>query len=190
VARQAADPAGGNRACYTEKQPAIPAASRSLLVVSRVFDPGRRGGQVAHPSSGRSGRAGWFTHQVNQERADTITNKVFVGSLSYDTSQSEVEELFSQIGEVVDVFLPVDRDTGRPRGMAFVEFAERSAVAEAIERLDGTELNNRAIRVKEAEERQPRPPRFSDGGSPDRFRPRSPKPKGSRRNLRGRKRGF
>ena len=86
--------------------------------------------------------------------------------------------------------MPVDRATGQPRGFAFVEFSDASVVADAISRFDGTELQGRTLKVNEARERAPRPPsgfdpRFDD---PPRFKPG--KPKGSRRGVRGRKRGF
>ena len=114
--------------------------------------------------------------------------------MSYDTTSAELETIFSEIGEVTEIFVPTDRTTGRPRGFAFVEFTEQSAAAQAIEKLDGHELQGRNLRVSEAEERQRRPPGSSDGGrgfggGPPRG-PRAGKPKGSRRNIRGRKRGF
>ena len=112
--------------------------------------------------------------------------------MSYDTTSSELETLFSEVGEVVEIFVPTDRNTGRPRGFAFVQFTEQAAAAEAIEKFDGHELQGRNLRVSEAEERQRRTPNYSDGGSQG--PPRGPKgggkPKGSRRNIRGRKRGF
>ena len=96
------------------------------------------------------------------------------------------------MGDVSEVFLPVDRATGQPRGFAFVEFSDASVVPAAISRFDGTELQGRTLKVNEARERAPRPP--ADFGPPPfiddgpRFRPA--KPKGSRRGIRGRKRGF
>jgi cold-inducible RNA-binding protein len=122
--------------------------------------------------------------------------------MSYDTTSRELETLFAEVGEVVEIFLPTDRSTGRPRGFAFVEFTEASSVATAIEKLDGHELQGRNLRVSEAAERQRRPPGFSDGGGGGggggygAGPPRGPKgggggkPKGSRRNIRGKKRGF
>ena len=116
--------------------------------------------------------------------------------MSYDTTSSELETIFSEVGEVVEIFLPTDRSTGRPRGFAFVEFTESSAAAAAIEKFDGHELQGRNLRVSEAEERQRRPPSFADGGGsgggygPPGGGPKGGKPKGSRRNIRGRKRGF
>lgn len=88
------------------------------------------------------------------------------------------------------VTVPTDRDTGRPRGFAFVEFASAEEASSAISRFDRQELNGRALRLDHASERPtgggPRPGGF------DRDRPSAPRarPKGSRRNLRARKRGF
>ena len=120
---------------------------------------------------------------------------MFVGNLNFSTTQTELETLFGQVGEVTEVFLPIDRATGQPRGFAFVAFSDSSSIAEAISRFDGTELQGRALKVNEARERAPRAPGGGGGGfggpPPDdgqRFKPA--KPKGSRRGLRGRKRGF
>ena len=99
--------------------------------------------------------------------------------------------------------MPNDRATGRPRGFAFVEFEDQAAVAEAIEKFNGHELDGRPLRVNEAEARPSRPPRFSgppqsfDGGYDGGFgggygggRDGGGKPKGSRRNLRRKKRSL
>ncbi len=115
--------------------------------------------------------------------------------MSYDTTSAELETIFSEVGEVVEIFVPTDRSTGRPRGFAFVEFTEKTAAAAAIEKFDGHELQGRNLRVSEAEERQRRPPSYSEGGGGGGYgagppRGKGGKPKGSRRNIRGRKRGF
>ena len=98
------------------------------------------------------------------------------------------------MGQVTEVFLPVDRATDKPRGFAFVEFGDATSVSQAIQKLDGTELNGRNVRVSEARDRAPRPPMgpsfMDDGPPPMDFGRRPVKPKGSRRGLRGRKRGF
>jgi RNA recognition motif-containing protein len=119
-----------------------------------------------------------------------------VGNLSFSTSREKVEELFSQVGDIVEVFLPSDRMTGRPRGFAFVEFSDPAAANDAIEKFDGFELDGRALRVNAAEDRPRRSmgpmmdpdSSFSSGGRPGGGRPS--KPKGSRRNLRGKKRSL
>jgi len=124
-------------------------------------------------------------------KKDAIQTKLFVGNLSFDTTSDQLRDLFGEVGEVVNVTVPTDRDTGRARGFAFVELATSAAAAAAAEKLDGYELDGRALRVNEAVER-------SEGGGPG-FRPRGfapappahrPRPKGSRRNVRARKRGF
>jgi RNA recognition motif-containing protein len=100
------------------------------------------------------------------------------------------------VGEVVSVSVPTDRETGRARGFAFVEFSSADLAAEAIEKLNGTELGGRALRINEASERAPgAAPRFSSPSArPGSFTPEGPshrpRPKGSRRNVRARKRGF
>ena len=136
-------------------------------------------------------------HSRSQELP--ISSRVFVGNLQYETSAQELETLFSQVGKVVEVVLPVDRMTDRPRGFAFVEFGEASAVAEAIDRFDGTEFGGRMLQVSEARERAPRSP-FGGGDSggggggggwtDDRPSRKPARPKGSRRGVRARKRGF
>jgi RNA recognition motif-containing protein len=116
---------------------------------------------------------------------------VFVGNLSYDTTRSELENLFSEVGQVVEIFLPTDRSTGRPRGFAFVELANQAGVIEAIEKLNGQEFNGRSLRVSQAEDRPQQSliavdkgPVFGHGAD------RTPKPKGSRRNIRAKKRSL
>jgi RNA recognition motif-containing protein len=126
-------------------------------------------------------------------------SKVFVGNLSFNTTKEELEALFAPLGEISDVFLPLDRDSGRPRGFAFVTFAAPESAAEAIQKLDGAELGGRNLRVNEATaERSGRPGGGGGGrsfGGPGGGGGRGPggppsRPKGSRRNVRGRKRGF
>jgi RNA recognition motif-containing protein len=118
---------------------------------------------------------------------------LFVGNLSFDTTPDELRELFAETGEVVSVTVPTDRDTGRPRGFAFVELSTPEQAAAATEKLNGRELGGRALRVNEAAERSTGGPSFRSGGfgpgGGSGFAPR-PRPKGSRRNVRARKRGF
>lgn len=115
--------------------------------------------------------------------------KLFVGNLSFDTTEDELRQLFAQAGEVVGVAMPTDRMTGRPRGFAFVEFADAEQASQAMAKFNGVELGGRQLRVNEAGERPPRPQGGGYSGPSD--RPRSfTRPKGSRRNLRARKRGL
>jgi RNA recognition motif-containing protein len=87
-----------------------------------------------------------------------ISNKVFVGNLSFDVTREELIEAFSAAGRVVDAKVPTDRETGRPRGFAFVEYESDEAAQRCIEQLNGRDLKGRPLRVNEAENRPPRPP--------------------------------
>ena len=107
--------------------------------------------------------------------------------------QDEIHQLFSEVGEVREVFLPSDRQTGRPRGFAFVDFVDEASALAAIQRFDGYELGGRQLRVNAAEAQRPRQPGrggFFDGSPPPMAFPPPGKSKGSRRNLRARKRSL
>ena len=84
--------------------------------------------------------------------------KLFVGNLPFSSSEDDLRDVFEAHGEVTDVFIPKDRESGRPRGFAFVTFASREDGQKAIEATDGEELEGRSMRVSEAEERR-------DGGN-------------------------
>jgi RNA recognition motif-containing protein len=87
---------------------------------------------------------------------------VFVGNLSFDVTREELIEVFSGAGQVVDAKVPTDRETGRPRGFAFVEFENEEAVQRCIQQMNGQDLKGRPLRVNEAENRPPRPPGGGD----------------------------
>ena len=89
-----------------------------------------------------------------------MTN-IFVGNLSYQTTQDELHAAFAAFGAVERVNIVTDRDTGQPRGFAFVEMTEQRDAQNAIEQLNGTELNGRAMNVNEA---RPKPARSGFGG--------------------------
>src|SRR5688500_19444923 len=89
-----------------------------------------------------------------------MTN-VFVGNLSYSITESELEQAFSSYGAVERVSVVRDRDTGQPRGFAFVEMTDANEAANAINALNGREMNGRAINVNEA---RPREERGGGGG--------------------------
>ncbi len=130
--------------------------------------------------------------QPFREKERTISSKLFVGNLNYKTTSDQIQTLFAEAGEVVEVIVPTDRATGRPRGFAFVEFATPGEAADAMEKFDGYELDGRELRVNEAESRPPRRQSFNDGPSFSGGNPHVPpaRPKGSRRNLRGKKRSL
>ena len=149
------------------------------------------------------------------EREETaIPRKVFVGNLSFNTTQDRLNEAFASAGQVVSVHIGTDRETGRSRGFAFVEFSSDAEAQNAISTFNEFELDGRKLRVNAAEDRPPRrgpapggfsAPRpfsndFGGGGGQDResfgggfgggFGKPFHKPKGSRRGLRARKRSL
>ena len=78
-----------------------------------------------------------------------MTQKMYVGNLSFQTTEGDLDALFAQVGEVESVRIITDRDTGRSRGFGFVEMSDENA-ATAIEKFNGTELDGRALTVNEA----------------------------------------
>lgn len=79
--------------------------------------------------------------------------KMYVGNLSFDTTKQDLETLFTQFGQVTDVHLPTDRDTGRVRGFAFVTMDSKDAMDKAISSLDGKNVDGRNVKVNEARPR-------------------------------------
>ena len=89
-----------------------------------------------------------------------MTKKLYVGNLSFQTTEGDLDELFAQAGEVESVRIITDRDTGRSRGFGFVEMNEDNA-EKAIAQFNGTELDGRALTVNEA---RPQVKREGGGG--------------------------
>ena len=90
---------------------------------------------------------------------------IFVGNLPFRAEQEDVIELFAAHGEVTNCALPLERDTGRKRGFAFVEMVDEAAEAAAIEALQGAELMGRPLRINKAEPRGSAPRRGGGGGN-------------------------
>lgn len=84
--------------------------------------------------------------------------RLFVGNLSYEATEAELREHFGSVGPVSYCYLPTDRETGRPRGFAFVEFTDDTHAQEAISRLNNQVFRGRPLAVKEAQPREARPP--------------------------------
>ncbi len=94
-----------------------------------------------------------------------MTQRIYVGNLPYSATEEELQALFEQHGEVISCALPIDRDTGRPRGFGFIEMSNEDA-AKAIQALDGRDFGGRTLRVNEAR------PREDGGGGGGRGGPR------------------
>ena len=84
--------------------------------------------------------------------------RLFVGNLSYSTTEADLRTYFGSVAQPSQVVLPVDRETGRPRGFAYVEFIERSDAEQAIQRFNGQVFNGRPLAVSEARAREDRGP--------------------------------
>lgn len=79
---------------------------------------------------------------------------IYVGNLSYDVTREDLERVFNEYGDVSRVSLPIDRETGRPRGFAFVDMAAETQEDTVIEALDGAEWMGREMRVNKARPRE------------------------------------
>jgi cold-inducible RNA-binding protein len=90
-----------------------------------------------------------------------MAKKLYVGNMSFKTNESAIRELFAQVGEITEVNLITDRDTGRSKGFGFVEMETEEAAQEAIKRFNGYSLDDRSLTVNEA---RPREERSGGGG--------------------------
>jgi len=84
--------------------------------------------------------------------------RLFIGNLPYTATEAELREHLSSVGVPTSVVLPVDRETGRPRGFAFVDYADRAVAEEAIRKFDQQPFKGRGLAVSEARPREERPP--------------------------------
>ncbi len=99
-----------------------------------------------------------------------MAKKIYVGNLSFQTTDADLNNMFGQVGKVESVQIIRDPNTGYPKGFGFVEMSDDAAAAKAIEQLNGKELNGRALNVNEArpKERRDFGSRGSRGGGRDR----------------------
>jgi RNA recognition motif-containing protein len=119
--------------------------------------------------------------------------RLFVGNLAYSTTEADLRTYFGAVAPPSQVVLPVDRETGRPRGFAFVEFIDRANAEQAIQRFNGQPFNGRPLAVSEARAREdrgpggpPRPGGYSSGPRPGGgFAPRPPGSFGGPRPFEG-----
>ena len=90
--------------------------------------------------------------------------KLYVGNLSFNTSNSDLQELFASVGTVESASVVEDRDTGRSRGFGFVEMSSKEEGERAIDELNGKEVDGRELKVNEAKPRESRPGGGGGGG--------------------------
>jgi len=82
-----------------------------------------------------------------------MSDRLYVGNLSFSTSRESLEAMFASVGQVREVAMPTDRETGQPRGFAFVTMGSAGEANNAISQLNGAMLDGRQLRVNEAQER-------------------------------------
>jgi cold-inducible RNA-binding protein len=92
-----------------------------------------------------------------------MNTKMYVGNLPFSATDVDLRDLFAQFGGVTDVFLPMDRESGRPRGFAFVSMDTPEAMTAAIEGLNGKDFGGRSLTINEARPKEERPA-FGGGG--------------------------
>ena len=93
-----------------------------------------------------------------------METKLYVGNLSFNTTENELQELFSQAGAVQEVTLMQDKFTGKSRGFAFVTMGSEQEAQNAITQFNGKSVEGRSLTVNEARPREPRPPGGGGGG--------------------------
>jgi len=89
---------------------------------------------------------------------------LYVGNLSFQTKEEELQALFEAYGEVTSVKIITDRTTGKSKGFAFVEMANKNEALQAIQELNNKEIGNRSLKVNEARDREDSGPRGGGGG--------------------------
>jgi len=97
-----------------------------------------------------------------------MNTKLFVGNLSFNTTQKQLQDLFAAHGTVIEADLIMDKVSGRPRGFAFVTMESKEAAEAAIQALNGKSIDGRAMTVNEARPREDRPRTGGGGDSGDR----------------------
>src|ERR1017187_4943864 len=118
---------------------------------------------------------------VSEKVESSMNTKLFVGNLSFNTTQNQLQDLFAAHGNVIEVDVIMDKFSGRPRGFGFVTMDSKEAAEAAIQGLNGKQVDGRAMTVNEARPREERAPRSGGGG--DRGGDRGQR--GERREYRG-----
>jgi hypothetical protein len=131
------------------------AASERFIATARHFRIDRAGGRSQS----------WPPFISGRDKECNLSKKLYIGNLPFTSTEEDLKEVFGRHGSVDSVAVITDRETGRPRGFAFVEMSEESAASDAIRALDGTDLGGRNIKVNEAQDKQ----RGGGGGGGNRY---------------------
>ena len=93
-----------------------------------------------------------------------MSSKLYVGNLSFQTDETSLQQMFAEFGSVTSAKIIMDRDSGRSKGFGFVEMSSSSEAQSAIEKMNGHEVEGRALTVNEARPQEPRSGGFGGGG--------------------------
>ncbi len=93
-----------------------------------------------------------------------MSSKLYVGNLSFQTDETSLQQMFAEFGSVTSAKIIMDRDSGRSKGFGFVEMSSSSEAQSAIEKMNGQEVEGRALTVNEARPQEPRSGGFGGGG--------------------------
>ena len=102
-----------------------------------------------------------FHASIETRRGNELSKKLYVGNLPFSATEADLRELFEAHGSIESINVITDRETGRPRGFAFVEMEDTESASKAMQALDGRDMGGRNLKVNEANER---PPRGGGGG--------------------------
>ena len=108
-----------------------------------------------------------FHASIETRRGNELSKKLYVGNLPFSATEADLRELFEAHGSIESINVITDRETGRPRGFAFVEMEDTESATKAMQALDGRDMGGRNLKVNEANER---PPRGGGGGGGGRGR--------------------
>ena len=100
-------------------------------------------------------------YEEGRDGENQLSKKLYVGNLPFSATEADIRELFEAHGSIESINVITDRETGRPRGFAFVEMSDGESATKAMEALDGRDLGGRNLKVNEAKER---PARGGGGG--------------------------
>jgi cold-inducible RNA-binding protein len=100
---------------------------------------------------------------VSQKSIVIMSTKLFVGNLSFNATQNQIQDLFGAHGTVLEVDIVKDKFSGRPRGFGFVTMETKEGADAAVQAINGKEIDGRALTVNEARPREERPPRGGGG---------------------------
>ncbi len=110
-----------------------------------------------------------FHASIETRRGNELSKKLYVGNLPFSATEADRRELFEAHGSIESINVITDRETGRPRGFAFVEMEDTESATKAMQALDGRDMGGRNLKVNEANERPPRGGGGGGGGGRGRY---------------------